>query len=355
MKLRELAKALSCEMQGDPEWIVTGVDSLKRARSDDLSFFGNDKFTNDFIKSQAGVICVSKEYEDHRDRNYLICKNPTATFQEAIKLLCHDSSPSGFSGIHPTAVVHQSVKIGKNVSLGPYVVIDRDATIGENTVISPHVSIGPEVKIGSDCLIHSNVVIREGCTLENRVILQAGVVIGGCGYGYVQNERNESQKIKHFGGVVLEDDVEVGANSTIDRGMFKSTLIKKGAKIDNLVMLAHNTEIGENTLVIAQAGIAGSTEIGKNCIIAAQAGITGHLKIVDQVIIGAQSGVPKSVSKSGFYGGGMTIVPITEYRRRLAHINRLEKYATQLKLLNMRVATLEQKSGKENACQVNDS
>ncbi len=353
--LRELAKALFCEMHGDPEWIIEGVDNLKSAQKNELSFFANDAFLKDFLESKAGVICVSNKLELKHHKNYLISKNPTETFQKAVELLCHDASRSGFIGIHPTSVVHQTVKIGKNVSIGPHSVIDRNVIIGDNTTIAPHVSIGPEVSIGSDCYLHPNSVIREGCTLHNRVILQPGAVIGGCGYGYTQNEKNESQKIRHFGSVILEDDVEIGANATIDRGRFKPTRIGKGVKIDNLVMIAHNTEIGENSLIIAQAGIAGSTKIGKNCIIAAQAGLVGHLHIEDQVIIAAQSGVGKSIYKPGFYGAALTAVPINEYRRRSAHINRLDKYVEQIKLLRKRVDTLEAQKIQESSCEVFDS
>ncbi len=351
MNLRELAKALSCEMRGDPEWIIEGVNDLKNATPHDVSFFANEAYRKDFESSQAGAICVKEENGLAKDRNYLIGKHPAALFQALIELLCHDASVSGFKGIHPTAVIHETVSIGQNVSVGPHAVIDRDVIIGDETIISPHVSIGPEVKIGNNCLLHPHVVVREACILGNRVILQPGVVIGGCGYGYVQNERNESIKLSHRGNVVLEDDVEVGANTTIDRGHFKSTRVKKGAKIDNLVMLAHNTEIGQNTLVIAQAGIAGSTVVGNNCIIAAQAGIVGHLKIADQVIIGAQSGVGKSIKEKGFYGSGWTIVPIEEYRRRVAHVNRLDKYVEQIKALQKRITTLE----KEISCQLPNS
>lgn len=353
--LRELSVALLCEMRGDPEFTVNGVDALLGAQENDLSFYANESFSKAFEKTKAGIICVKKEYEAKKGRNYLISDDPDMTFQKAVEMICEDPAPSGFKGIHPTAVVHQSAKIGKNVEIGPYVVIDKDVIIDDHTTIFSHVSIGTDVKIGRSCLIHPNVVIREKCVLHDRVILQPGVVIGGCGYGYTQNAKNESIKIKHFGNVVLEDDVEIGANTTIDRGRFKETRVGKGAKIDNLVMLAHNTSIGENTLVIAQAGIAGSTSVGKNCIIAAQAGLVGHLRIEDQVVIAAQSGVGKSILKPGFYGSGFSVLPIDKYRRRTAHVNRLDNYVEQLKLLKKRVEELEGEKNPKEACQVRDS
>jgi len=337
-------------MRGDPEWIISGVDDLKHAKKHDLSFYANSAFKADFISSHAGVICTDNDLTPEKNCNYLISKNPSETFQKAVELICHDSSPSGFNGIHPTSVVHHTAKIGKNVSIGPHAVIDREVTIGDNTIISPHVSIGPETVIGQDCYIHPNVVIREGCALHNRVILQPGVVIGGCGYGYTQNEKNESLKIRHLGGVILEDDVEIGANSTVDQGRFKPTHLCKGVKVDNLVMLAHNTKIEENSLVIAQAGIAGSTTIGKNCVIAAQTGITGHIKVVDESVIAAKSGVTKSILKPGFYSSTIPVLSIQEHRKRLAHLNRLENYVKQLKLLKKRVDELENTQTQKSSC-----
>lgn len=352
--LRELAEILSCEMRGDPQKEVQGVATLEEATSHDASFFAEDKYKRAYQNSHAGLFCVHKNHNVQKERNYLLSDDPARTFYQIIELLCHDASPTGFKGMHPTAVIHHTAKIGKGVSIGPHVVIDRDVTIGEGCVIAPHVSIGPEVHIGNHCHLHPHVVIREGCILHNRVILQPGAIIGACGFGYTQNAYNESIKIRHLGNVILEDDVEVGANATIDRGQFKSTLIRRGAKIDNLVMLAHNTEVGEHTIVIAQAGIAGSTKIGSHCIIAAQAGVVGHLTIEDQVIVAAQSGVGKSLKK-GIYGSGLNVLPIEQYRKRTAHINRIDHYVQQLKELKKKVDQLEQLLSQENACQVADS
>ncbi len=349
--LGELAKALSCELQGDPDWVIEGINDLEHAGANEISFYSNEKYRHAFNSSKAGAICVKEAHELPKDRNYLITKNPVASFQLLIEIYCHDASRSGFVGIHPTAVIHESVRLGQNVSIGPHAVIDRDVTIGNGTTISPHVSIGPETLIGNDCLLHPHVVVREGCKIGNRVILQPGVVIGGCGYGYLQNERNESKKLRHLGNVVIEDDVEIGANTTVDRAHFKTTWIKKGAKIDNLVMLAHNTQVGQNTLVIAQSGIAGSAIVGNNCIIAAQAGVAGHLQIADQVVVGAKSGVSKSITSKGFYGNPWTVVPIEEHWRRVAHVNRLDKYVEQIKALQKRIDALE----KEISCQLPSS
>lgn len=348
--LRELCEALLCEMKGDPEYIVTGVDGLTDASESDLSYYAKSSLAANFEKTKAGIICVSQEFKMRKGRNFLISDNPAATFEKAAMLICKDASKSGFTGIHPTATVHQSVKLGKNVELGPYVVIDRDCEIGDGTVIRANVTIGPETKIGKNCLIHPNAVIRERCTLKDRVIIQPGAIIGGCGYGYSQNAMNQSQKLKHYGGVTLEDDVEIGSNATIDRGRFKDTVVGKGAKIDNLVMLAHNSKIGENTLVIAQCGIAGSTTIGKNCIIAAQAGLVDHINICDQVIIGAKSGVGKSITKPGIYGSGFFSAPAEAYRRRIIHLNRLDEYVKVLKSLQKRVKELEGATEAKGAC-----
>lgn len=348
--LRELSKMLSCQMIGDPEYTISGVNSINDAKQDELTFYTGSTSTPQFEESLAGIICTNKEYQTRKGRNYLISDDPEDLFESAAKIICHNAMISGFKSIHPTAVVHQSAKIGKNVELGPFVVIDRDCIIGENTKIYAHTTIGPKTKIGNECMIHSNVTIRENCSIGNRVILQPGCVIGACGYGYRQNASNEHKKLIHYAGVTLEDDVEVGANATIDRGRLKDTLVKKGVKIDNLVMIAHNSKIGENTLVIAQAGIAGSTTIGKNCIIAAQAGVVQHVELADQVIIGAQSAASKTISKPGAFGGAMPTRPVNEYRRQVAHIYRLDQYVKVLTSLRKRVEELEKATETKGAC-----
>ena len=202
--LEQLAEITESEFIGQPDFSVTSVDELATAQESDVSFLGNPKYRELMKTSKAGIVCVDRSAPLNEGRNYLICDNPSLTFQQIVELFVY-TVESGFKGIHPTAVVHQSVKVGKNVSIGPYVVIDRDVTIGDHCKIHSHVTISPEVQIGQHCILHPNVVIRECCVIGNRVILQPGAIIGGCGYGYTTNEEGKHTKHTHWGYVILED------------------------------------------------------------------------------------------------------------------------------------------------------
>lgn len=338
--LEELAEITQSKLLGKPDLTITGVDELETAGPFDLSFLANPKYRDAAKRSKAGALCIDFHTTPLEGKDYLISTNPSETFQKIIPLFLSDKSASGFKGIHPTAVIHQSAKISKNASIGPYVVIDRNTVIGPKTKIASHVSIGPEVEIGEECILHPHVVIREGSKIGNRVILQPGVVIGGCGYGYHTDERGKHKKITHFGNVVLEDDVEIGANTTIDRARFKSTRIKCGTKIDNLVMVAHNVVVGVDNLIVSQTGISGSIKTGKNVILAGQVGLAGHIEIGDGVILMARAATAKSIFEPGAYGGAPAI-PAKDWHKQQVHIRKLHEYAERLKKLEEKLAKEE--------------
>lgn len=338
--LEELAEITQSELVGTPDFQITGVDELETAGPSDLSFLANPKYREAAKKSKAGALCIDQTTPLVESRNYLISEKPSETFQKIISLFIPDRTVSGFKGIHPTAVIHQSAKVSKDAVIGPYVVIDRDVIVGARCKISSHVSIGPEVEIGDDCILHPHVTVREGCKLGNRVILQPGVVLGGCGYGYVTDEKGRHKKITHYGVVVLEDDVEIGANTTIDRARFKATRVKRGSKIDNLVMIGHNVTVGEDNLIISQTGLSGSIKTGRNVIMAGQVGVAGHIEIGDGVILMARSGVSKSVLERGAYGGA-PVVPAKDWHKQQIHLQRLHEYALRLKKLEEKLAKEE--------------
>ena len=328
--LAELAAITQSKLKGDPNFVVTGVNTLEEAVASDVSFLANPRYREAMKKSRAGVICLEAAEQD--EKNYLISDNPSRAFQIIAELLLLSTSrESGFQGIHPTAVIHPSASIGPDVTIGPYAVIDRDVRIGARTSIGPHVSIGFEVQIGEDCHIHPSCVIRERSLLANRVILQPGAVIGSCGFGYLPDNQGHFKKLEQLGNVVLEDDVEIGANTTIDRSRFKQTIIRKGSKIDNLVQIAHNVEIGEHNAIAAQTGIAGSSKTGKNVMMGGQVGILGHVALDDQVLLATRSGVSKSLKK-GTYRGSPAI-PIAEFNRQEVYIRKLEEYSKRVKEL----------------------
>lgn len=328
--LAELSLAVSAQLHGDPEAKISGINTLEEATPVDASFLANPRYNEAMKKSQAGVICVSPQTPLLEGKNFLISPDPSRTFQQIVELLI-PSSTSGFSGIHPSAVIHPTAQIGPNVTIGPCAVIDRHVKIGANTHIGPNCSIGFEVEIGTDCLIHPHCTIRERCRLGHRVILQPGAVIGSCGFGYTTDPMGCHRKLEQVGIVILEDDVEIGANTTIDRSRFKTTLIRKGTKIDNLVQIAHNVEIGEHNLIAAQTGIAGSSKTGKYVLLGGQVGIVGHVELDDQVMVATRGGVSKSL-KTGKYRGSPAI-PITEYHRQEVHVRKLEEYVERLKEL----------------------
>ncbi len=327
--LGELAKLTLSELKGNADHIINGVDELESATPSDISFFSNTKYREFLSKTNAGAICVDRKEAIISGKNYLISDNPSDTFQKLLSLFIPTSDASGFLGIHSSAVIHSSVQIGKDVQIGPLVVIDRNCVIGDGSRILSGVCIGCEVTLGQNCVIYPNVTIREGSKLGNQVIIQSGAVIGGCGFGYITSSIGKHEKIKHLGNVVLEDDVEIGSNTTIDRGRFKETRIRKGSKIDNLVMIAHNVIIGEDNLIVAQTGVAGSSKTGKRVILAAQSGMVGHIEIANDVILMARGAFSKSIKEKGVYGGAPA-VPIKSYHEQTVHAKRLASYVSRI-------------------------
>lgn len=339
-KLADLAAMTHSKLIGNPEHIITSVADLDSAKNEDASFLANPRYEQAMRKSQAGVIFINSQTPVPEGRNFLITDNPSLSFQKVVEVFYDPTfDESGFKGIHPTAVIHPTAKIGKDVSIGPHSVIDKQVTIGDRTVIQANCFIGPGVEIGTDCLLHPHAVVRERCILGNRVTLQPGAIIGSCGFGYIADKAGHHKKLNQIGYVILEDDVEIGANATIDRARFKTTRIGRGSKIDNLVQIGHGVQIGEDNIIVAQTGIAGSTETGRHVIIAGQVAINGHIKLADRVTISACSGVSKSLPEGKY--GGVPAVPIAEYNRNSVHLRNIEAYIQEIKEIKARLATLE--------------
>jgi UDP-3-O-[3-hydroxymyristoyl] glucosamine N-acyltransferase len=299
----ELARLVKGEVSGSRDTVITGVADIRNAHRGEITFAANSKYEAIIEMSNASAVLVRRSYECPADSKvYIRVDNPDIGFAEIVNQFAPE--PIRLEpGVHPTAVIGKNVALGGNIHVGAYVVIEEGARIGDNTVIYPNVYIGHFTEVGRDCLIYANVVVRERCKLGNRVILHPGVVIGCDGFGYSTVD-GVRKKIPQIGYVELEDDVEVGANTTIDRARFDKTVIKKGTKIDNLVQIAHNVSIGENGLISALTGISGSCEIGKNVLIAGEVGTQGHIKIGDNVMIAGRTGVtkdvPSNVAISGF-------------------------------------------------------
>ncbi len=338
--LAELSKLTGADLIGNAEQIVTGFADLENAGPHEVSFLSNPKYTNTRYKgmmktSRAGVVFVAPHVARESGKNYLVHEDPSRAFQTTIEAFRGKVKQTGFDQIHPSAVIHPTAQIGPETIIGPNAVIDEEAVIGNHCYIGAGTFIGPQTTIGNHCRIHPNVVIRESCVIGNRVVLQGGVVIGSCGFGYTTNDQGVHERLAHIGNVVIEDDVEIGANTTVDRARFTSTVIAKGTKIDNLVVIGHNVKIGRHNIVCGQSAIAGSSQTGSHVVIAGQCGIDGHIKLDDGVIITAKSGVAKSLP-TGRYGG-IPVQPLDQHNRTNVHIRNLDKYITQIKELKKKL------------------
>lgn len=338
--LASLAELTSSECIGNPHYVISGVDELMTATQADVSFLENPRYEERMRSSQAGAVFIHPDVKREEGKNYLVTKNPSLAFQQALLVFIPKTS-SGFKGIHPTALIHETATLGADVTVGPYAVIDQEVVIGERTVIGAGCSIGAKSRLGHDCLLHPRATVRENCFLGNHVIIQSGAVIGSCGFGYFTDPKGKHTFLEHRGVVVLEDHVEVGANTTIDRGRIKETRIGKGTKIDNLVQIAHQVSMGEDCLVVSQVGIAGSTKIGNNCVFGGQVGIIGHLTIGPQVMFAARSAAGKSITTPGIYAGAPAL-PIKEH-------NEITVLTRNIKSLVKRVKELEEKLAKQIA------
>lgn len=331
----ELAKILNSEFTGNGDFVIEGFNSLTDAKETEASFLAAEKFKDMLEKSKAKVILVPKGYKEllPEGKSYIHCENPNMAFIKVVKLFAPPPPEYKAGIIHPSAVIAEGVNIPATCHIGPYVVIEKDVVLGENTKILSGCFIGEQTKIGKNCFIYPNCVIRERIQIGNNVIIHPGVCIGSDGFGYEAGPFGII-KIPQVGVVKIEDDVEIGANSTIDRARFGTTWIKTGVKIDNLVQVAHNAVIGEFSMLIAQSGVAGSSKLGQGVIVAGQAGISHGLNIGDGAKIGGQAGVTHDVP-AGEAVMGTTAEPGRDFlkRRRLPDV---------VKKLKEKVSALEE-------------
>lgn len=335
--LQELADKTKSTAIGDLSCRIFGVEELESATPREISFCANTRYTPLLQTTQAGAVCIDKKTHPLPGKNFLVCDNPSQTFQTLIELFLQERRlTSAFTGIHPTAVIHPTAKIGKNVYIGPFCVIDADCVVGDHSFLAPSVTLARGVKLGEQCHLHAHVTIENGCILHNRVIIQAGAVIGSCGFGYTTTPQGEHLKQEQLGIVVLEDDVEIGANTTLDRARFKETRIKKGTKIDNLVQIAHNVEIGPYNLIVSQTGISGSVKTGHHVVMGGQTGTVGHIEVAPGALFAARSGIKKSITQAGKYGGNPAI-PLEESQRQQVHLKRLATYVKRLEALEKKI------------------
>ena len=300
MKLAEISRRLECELRGPADLEIEGVAGIEEAREHELTFLSNPKYVRQLRTTRAGAVILSPDAPEV-DRPALISKNPYLTFARAVELFY--SPPQPTPGIHPTAVIADSAEIGEGHSIGANVVIGEGVKIGARATLHPNVTIYPHASIGDDFLAHSNAVVREHCIIGNRVILQNGAVVGSDGFGFAPRADHSYYKIVQSGRAVLEDDVELGANTCIDRATIGETRIGRGTKLDNLVQIGHGCRVGQDNVLAAQVGLAGSTRIENRVMLAGQVGVAGHLTIGDDVIVTAQAGIGRSVEAGSRVSG----------------------------------------------------
>ena len=336
--LGELAEYLGGTVRGNKEHLVNGLAPIESAGPDKVTFLANPKYASKVAETAAGAILMPPGCEAY-GRNVIETPNPYLAFAKLLHLF-HTQKPEP-RGVMEKAIVGENVALGENITIHPGAIIGDNVTIGDRTVIHPGAVVYNDVAIGCDTLIHANVVVREKCRIGDRCVLQPGAIVGSDGFGYAPDGAGY-YPIPQIGVVVLEDDVEIGANTCIDRAALEVTLIRRGTKLDNLVQIAHNCQIGENCMIVSQVGISGSTKIGNHVTLAGQVGVAGHLTIGDNVMIGAQSGVPGSVPANAGYSG-TPIMPHREWLKAMAVVPRLPDMRKTIGSLEKRIAELEAK------------
>ena len=325
--LQELVSTSNGELVGDPKLKITGAASLAEATSSEISFFANRKYIGLLRKTRASAVFVPSDFGEPLTAAQVRVSDPTKAFEQVV--LKFAPKPITFSpGVHPSAIVGSSVRLGERVSIQPHAVIEDDSEIGDDTIIGAGSYIGHETTIGAACLIYPLVTIRERSRIGSRVLIHSGAVIGADGFGF-EMVGGRQQKIQQLGIVQIDDEVEIGANTTVDRARFGRTWIQQGVKIDNLVQIAHNVIIGKNSVIVAQTGISGSTRVGERVTMAGQVGIVGHVEIADGSIIAAQSGVSKNVPGGVWFG--YPAGPIDEIKQQIAWIRSLGKLFARVK------------------------
>jgi UDP-3-O-[3-hydroxymyristoyl] glucosamine N-acyltransferase len=335
----ELAHLCGAELEGEGARIVEGAASLSEATPSDVSFFANPRYKDDLLRTRAGAVLVRRDEQVPRtDLTLLRCGDPSTAFNAVVRAFVPLEAPPTV-GVHPSAVVDPSAVIGDGASIGALTFVGADARIAEGVVLHAGVMVGRGVRIGAGTVLHPNAVAYPGITIGARCIVHGGAVLGADGYGF-EPSASGWVKIPQCGTVVIEDDVEIGANVCIDRGRFGATRIGRGAKLDNLVHIAHNVIVGEGALLVAQVGVAGSTKIGRRAILGGQAGINGHIVIHDGARIAAQAGVFGDVPAGADYLG-WPARPRGEAMRQLALTQRLPQLVERVKALEEKLAALE--------------
>lgn len=338
-----LAGFLKGEIEGNPEVRVNTIAKIEEGHEGALSFLANPKYEHYIYKTDSSIVLVNKSFipSEKIKATLIRVENAYESFASLLRLV--DQARTRKTGIHPAAVIESSAKIGSDVYIGPFSYIGDNAVIGDGCSVYPHVYIGDNTKVGDNCTLYSGVKVYHECILGEGCIIHAGSVIGSDGFGFAPRSENEYMKIPQLGNVILEDNVEIGANVTIDRATMGSTIIRKGVKLDNLIQIGHNVEIGENTVMAALCGISGSTRLGKNCMVGGQVGFAGHIKIANGTKIGAQAGILGEIKEENTAIIGSPAFDIKQFMKSTVLFKRLPDMKAKLDMLEKDVEALKKK------------
>lgn len=335
--LGQLAERLGATLRGAEDQPISGLATLQEAGPEQLSFLANAQYRKFLSGCQAGAVLLNAVDAEGYAGNALVVANPYLAYAELSHLF--DRKPQALPGVHPTAVVAADAQVDASASIGAYAVVESGAQIAAGVTVGAHCVIGARSVIGEGGWLASRVTLYHDVRIGKRVVIQSGAVIGGEGFGFA-NEKGVWQKIAQIGGVTIGDDVEIGANTTVDRGALSDTLIGNGVKLDNQIMIAHNVQIGDNTAMAGCAGISGSTKIGKNCMIAGGVGMVGHIEVCDNVFVTGMTMVTRSITEPGSYSSGTAMQPAAEWRKSAARIRQLDDMARRLQQLEKQLAAV---------------
>lgn len=339
----QLAGLLEGNLEGNPDVMLNDLTQIENGKTGSVCFLSDMKYVDYLYATQASAAIVSHDFTAEKELpvtlNLIRVENPRLSVGKILEV--YHQFKNSKTGIHKTAVIEDSATVGENVFIGANVYIGENSVVGDNCRFKAGVSIGNNVKIGSDTHMHFNVTIEDDTIIGNHCVFQPGAVIGSEGFGFQANSENNYQKLYHIGKVIIEDHVEIGANTTIDRGTIGTTILRKGVKLDNLIQVGHNVEIGENTVAAALTGIAGSTIIGKNCMFGGQVGFAGHMTIADGVKLAAKSGVSKSIKKENSVQQGAPSFPIMDYQKSYVYFQKLPELVSEIKDLKKEIKSLK--------------
>ncbi|MBI9062712.1 MAG: UDP-3-O-(3-hydroxymyristoyl)glucosamine N-acyltransferase [Marinilabiliaceae bacterium] len=337
----QVAELINGKVEGNKEAVITNVSKIEEGKPETLTFLANPKYTHYLYTTKADVVIINDSFVAEQTVKATLIRVPDAYKALAQLLEMYEQSQPKKSGIEQPSFIDSSATLGDFAYVGAFAYIGENVKIGNNVQIYPQAFVGDNVTIGDNSIVYAGAKIYKHCRVGENCIIHAGAVIGSDGFGFAPDENNEYKKIAQIGNVILEDNVEVGANCALDRATMGSTIIRRGAKLDNLIQIAHNVEVGENTVLAAQAGIAGSAKIGKNCMFGGQVGIAGHISIADNTKIGAQAGVGGNIKKEGQILMGSPVIDVKQFYKSSVIFRRLPELKTQLDQLQKEIDSLK--------------